>query len=253
MAGLAVVVPQPAAAARPAPERSAPGEEPLGNAGQAVRANGFDAAPGKANAASMTARDVRQAEVKSGAEAAPRATAALDAPPPNFAAALAQALPHTAAAPDPTPAPANAQVNAPLHSPAFAPELAASVSLMAVGGVQHAELQLNPAEMGPVAVSIVVDGAQAQVSFHAAQADTRQALEQTLPDLAAALQGQGLTLSGGGVFQQSSNDARRGNEGNTNADNRSPRAAGAPVRVGASIAPAAASARRAVGLLDTFA
>jgi flagellar hook-length control protein FliK len=166
---------------------------------------------------------------------------------------LAQALPQTPLASESAPPPAMGRVEAALHSQSFGPELAASVSLLAVEGVQQAELQLNPADMGPVAVQIVVDGAQAQVSFHAVQADTRQALEQSLPDLAAALQGQGLTLAGGGVFQQAprdnpgESDSRdRGDGGSRVAGisgERSTGAAGAPVTV----------TRRANGLLDTFA
>ncbi len=84
----------------------------------------------------------------------------------------------------------------------FAGALGARLAMLAKDGVQKAELHLNPADMGPVAVQITVDGQQAQVTFHAAQADTRGVLEQGLPDLAAALAANGLTLSGGGVFQQ---------------------------------------------------
>ncbi|HEY9109889.1 MAG TPA: flagellar hook-length control protein FliK, partial [Roseateles sp.] len=145
-----------------------------------------------------------------------------------------------------------AGVQAPLHSNAFAPELGARVSLLAVDGVQQAELQLNPADMGPVSVQITVDGSQAQVSFHALQAETRQALEQSLPDLAAALQGQGLTLSGGGVFQQAQRDADHG-EDRSDAG-RSPRASrSGNDRVGGTAAATTAPVRRTVGLLDTFA
>lgn len=189
--------------------------------------------------------------------AAPRSIGATEGAAPNFAAMLAQSLPPTVAGGDAAPAPAAGQVHAALHSPGFAPELAANVSLLAADGVQHAELQLNPADMGPVAVQIIVDGAQAQVSFHALHAETRQALEQSLPDLAAALQGQGLTLSGGGVFQQSPRDAQGGNADARSADDRgSSRTAGAGGVGGANAAggtPATASVRRAAGLLDTFA
>lgn len=175
--------------------------------------------------------------------AAPTAT-------PGFAAVLAQALPM--AAPDATPTLTHAGVHAPVKSDGFAPELGARVSLLAVDGVQQAQLQLNPADMGPVTVQITVDGSQAQVSFHAAQAETRQALEQSLPDLAAALQGQGLTLAGGGVFQQASRDANhegeRDGDGGTARDSR-----GGGDRVGAAATPGAPPARRSVGLLDTFA
>lgn len=99
-------------------------------------------------------------------------------------------------------------LSASLYDTAFAPEMAARLSVLAADGVQEAQLHLNPAEMGPVAVSIVVDGQQAQISFHAEQSDTRQVLEQSLPDLAAALRESGLTLSGGGVFQQAQDQAQ---------------------------------------------
>lgn len=90
----------------------------------------------------------------------------------------------------------------PLDSPDFAPELSASVTLLIQDGVHEAQLQLNPTDMGPVAIQIQLDGQQAQVNFHAAQADTREVLMRSMPELAAALQNQGITLSGGGVFAQ---------------------------------------------------
>lgn len=168
---------------------------------------------------------------------------------PSFSAMLSQALPALPGQADTaTTATTRAALHEPLHSAAFAPELGTRVSLLAVNGVQHAELQLNPADMGPVSVQIVIDGSQAQVSFHALQAETRQALEQSLPDLAAALQGQGLTLSGGGVFQQASRDADPGREGAT-ASSGNGSAVGGNEPVAASPTPV----RRTVGLLDTFA
>ncbi|MDR7334969.1 flagellar hook-length control protein FliK [Roseateles asaccharophilus] len=188
------------------------------------------------------------------AETPVSATAARqEATAPSFANMLAQSLPAPVVRADAQPAPVpQAAVQAPLNSPAFAPEMGTRVSLMAVDGVQRAELQLNPAEMGPVTVEIVVDGSQAQVSFQAAQAETRQVLEQCLPDLAAALQGQGLTLSGGGVFQQSARDNGHGDgqPGNANASGDGRGTPGGQVGE-----PAASSApvRRSVGLLDTFA
>lgn len=90
----------------------------------------------------------------------------------------------------------------PLTEPGFAPEMAARLSVLAADGVQEARLHLNPAEMGPVTVQIIIEGQQAQISFHAEHEQTRAVLEQSLPDLAAALRDSGLTLSGGGVFQQ---------------------------------------------------
>jgi flagellar hook-length control protein FliK len=102
-----------------------------------------------------------------------------------------------------TPAAAEVRIPVPLDSPAFAPALGAQVSLLAKDGVQTARLQLNPAEMGPITVQIAVEGSGARVDFSAERAGTREAIEASLPALAGALQDAGLTLTGGGVFQQS--------------------------------------------------
>lgn len=101
-----------------------------------------------------------------------------------------------------TPAPYAAQIQAPVGSPDFAPGLSAQVSLMVKEGLQEARLQLNPAEMGPITVQIQIDGTAAQVTMTAEQAPTRDALEQAMPALAGALREEGLTLTGGGVFEQ---------------------------------------------------
>lgn len=147
----------------------------------------------------------------------------------------------------------------PLHSAAFAPEMAARLSVLASQGVQEAHLHLNPAEMGPVAVQIVVDGQQAQVSFHADNAQTREVLERGLPDLAAALRENGLTLSGGGVFQQQMSQQGQasqgqGQEGATASrgvrmDNRSL----INVDNGSSLSAARPAPRSTQGVLDLYA
>lgn len=213
-----------------------------------ARAGDLRADAGKAARADTDALQTAAAS-QPASEPAPAAPAPAS---PSFAAVLAQALPTPNAAAGAAPATTYAGVQAPVQSHAFAPELGARVSLLAVDGVQQAQLQLNPADMGPVTVQITVDGSQAQVSFHAAQAETRQALEQSLPDLAAALQGQGLTLAGGGVFQQASRDANH--EGERDDDRGTARGSrSGDDRVGAAATPGAPPARRSVGLLDTFA
>ena len=91
----------------------------------------------------------------------------------------------------------------PVTAPSFAQELGLRMSVLARDGVQHAELHLNPADMGPVSVQIVLDGNQARVEFGADMAATRAAIEAGLPALAGALRDAGFTLSGGGVSQHS--------------------------------------------------
>ena len=95
-----------------------------------------------------------------------------------------------------------------IDTPAFAPALAHRLSWLAREGVQQARITLNPAEMGPLAVRIVLDGTQARIDFSADFAATRAAIEASLPTLAAALHDSGLTLSGGGVFDGQARQGR---------------------------------------------
>lgn len=97
------------------------------------------------------------------------------------------------------------QVALAMPTPATAPEfreaLGVQVSVLARDGVQHAELHLNPSEMGPISVQIALAGTQAQVDFGAESLLTRQIIEAGLPELASALRDAGFTLAGGGVSQ----------------------------------------------------
>jgi flagellar hook-length control protein FliK len=129
-------------------------------------------------------------------------------------------------------------LSAPVDSAGFPQALASQLTTLARDGVHEATLQLNPAEMGPIAVKIVLDGAQAQIDFAAAHARTREAIESGLPSLAAALHGAGLTLAGGGVYEQhpgrdgepSPGEGGRGGGSRAAADDEAP-AAAAPRRV----------------------
>ena len=80
--------------------------------------------------------------------------------------------------------------------------MGAQISLLAKEGVQQARIELNPVDLGPVLVQISLEGNAARVDFHAEVASTRQAIESSLPALAGSLRDAGMTLAGGGVFQQ---------------------------------------------------
>ncbi|HET9822189.1 MAG TPA: flagellar hook-length control protein FliK [Burkholderiaceae bacterium] len=146
----------------------------------------------------------RSGAVAQGHPAAPREDAAMAARLPE----APQAMPGSAPAPAATAVrvdtvaatPAQVPIAEPVDSPAFAPALATQVRWLVDGEVQQARLTLNPADMGPVAVRIQLDGTQARIDFTADVAATRSAIESSLPMLAAALSDSGLTLAGGGVF-----------------------------------------------------
>lgn len=146
--------------------------------------------------------------------------------------------------------PAPLYVATPVTAPDFSRAMAAQLTTLARDGVQEATLQLNPAEMGPIAVKIVLDGLQAQIDFAAEHPQTRQALEAGLPTLAAALNGAGLTLSGGGVFEQRPGAREAG------ADAAASRSGHRTGGQGAAATDAGGSAPRSqavVGLVDLYA
>ncbi|MCI1193736.1 flagellar hook-length control protein FliK, partial [Calidifontimicrobium sp. SYSU G02091] len=133
----------------------------------------------------------------------PAAKSPTEATAPTVVATVAADATAPATAPTGAPAPLpEARLPHPLPSPAFAPALGQQVALWVRQGVPQAMLQLNPAELGPVAVRIALDGTQAHVDFTALHAATRDALEASLPALASALRDSGLTLAGGGVFDR---------------------------------------------------
>ncbi len=108
-----------------------------------------------------------------------------------------------------------AQLSAQLFSAEFAPALGVQISTLTRNGIPEARLHLNPAELGPIAVQIELDGRTAQVVLSASHAETRLVLEQAMPQLASALRDAGFSMSGGGVFQQPQQREPRANDGTT--------------------------------------
>ena len=160
--------------------------------------------------------------------------------------ATAAAAP-TAAAPAAAPA-FSAHLAAAIDTPGFAPALATQVSWLVQEGVQLARLTLNPADMGPVAVRIMLEGTQARVDFSAALAGTRAAIEASLPTLAAALHDNGMTLAGGGVSDGQARSGAHGEHGRP-----LPRHAGAADSADLPDGGRALPARAARGLVDLVA
>jgi flagellar hook-length control protein FliK len=141
---------------------------------------------------------------------------------------------------------AAAEATIPAHpsSREFAPQIGAALSTFVREGIEHAQLHLHPAELGPVQVQIQIDGTQAQVLLGAEHALTRQALEASLPLLAGSLREAGLTLAGGGVFER-----QPGNDGGNGSNNGTPgsgRGTGLAEGTDAPAAPALPPRRRGV-------
>jgi flagellar hook-length control protein FliK len=146
-------------------------------------------------------------------------------------------------------------------TPEFAPQLAAQVTTFVRDGVQHAKLELNPGEMGPLTVQIQLEGNAARVHLAAENEQTRQALEQAMPQLAGSLREGGLTLSGGGVFEQPRQAQQQqaqagGGNGNSNGNSgsRDERGGNGIGNRDATVSAVAAPvARRRMGVVDLVA
>ena len=194
---------EPAAGGRPTPARTAAAtDSALADTGSAGGMAAATAAGRITERMAAGMRAERHADAAASGRAAVEATQAAaptaDPLPTLPSAWTGIVAPHAAhQAP-----PLQAELRAPLASKEFAPALGAQMSVLVRDGIEHAQLKLNPAEMGPIEVRISVDGSQAQVDFSAAHAQTRQALQDAVPALATALREQGLTLTGGGVFEQ---------------------------------------------------
>lgn len=85
-------------------------------------------------------------------------------------------------------------VAVPVGHPDFADAAADRVAFIARQGLERAELQVTPPDLGPVTVKISIDNRVADVVMVAASPETRSALEQSLPELASRLAENGLTL-----------------------------------------------------------
>ena len=160
----------------------------------------------------------------------------------------------------PQAAPAQASLPMTPQSPTFAPALGHQIDVWMKGGVQHAEVQLSPQDLGPIRVRIEMEGARTRVHMSADVASTRDALQQAMPLLTEQLGQVGISLTGGGVsdqpaFQQSQTRAQAdaaGSGGNG-------RSGGGPARAGQGgledvvAASAARQLAQRRGLLDTYA
>lgn len=82
----------------------------------------------------------------------------------------------------------------------WATELGNRLTMMATKDTQSATLYMTPADLGPVQVRIDLNQDQASVWFTAEHAETRSALEQSLPRLREMFTAQGISLTDAGVF-----------------------------------------------------
>ena len=188
------------------------------------------------------------------AEGASQALAGLAAQPnaaaPNPALgtvnALAAAAPHNAHSVAPS---VSTPVPLPITHPDWDQSLAQRVVWLVNQNVQGAELRINPPQLGPVEMRIVMNNDQATVSFTSQHAAVREALEAAVPRLRDMFSDNGLNLGNVNVSQHSFAQQRQDNPYTPGAAASSGYQDGAPVESPVSDTPA----RVLAGLVDFYA
>ena len=93
-------------------------------------------------------------------------------------------------------------------APQFTDEVGEQVRVFVNNGLQEARLQLTPAELGRVQITINTEGDNARVVFVAETAVARDLLDQSMPRLREMLQQSGIQLAQGDVSDQTESQRR---------------------------------------------
>ncbi|VTU26865.1 Flagellar hook-length control protein [Variovorax sp. PBS-H4] len=183
------------AAASPLPLAGAlPSAKPAAEAGTTTASAANDTKA--ASAISSTALDAASAAAQSGMSAAAadnEGAPAPEAPPALLVSASPMQPALDRAQPAASPAPAQT-LAPPVGSAEWAPALGHQVLRMTAGGQQVAELNLNPAGLGPLKITLSLGDNQAQAMFVSAHESVRKAVEAALPQLRSTLAEQGISL-----------------------------------------------------------
>jgi flagellar hook-length control protein FliK len=105
------------------------------------------------------------------------------------------------AAPDATPDPARDGLREQVGTPRWQHELGQRLVALAGQGVREVRLQLHPEHLGPLEVRITLHDSQVGLWFGAQHAETRDALEHSLPRLREMFTQGGLTMTDASVAQ----------------------------------------------------
>lgn len=97
----------------------------------------------------------------------------------------------------------------PLNDPRWSQQLGERVVWLARGDIQNAQININPAQLGPIQINISLNGDQMSAHFVAAHQEVRQALEDAMPRLRDMLSGAGINLGQANVGAQTQQQQQR--------------------------------------------
>jgi flagellar hook-length control protein FliK len=142
-------------------------------------------------------------------------------------------------------------VNQPLDTPQWSNEIGERVVWFGANKIQHAEIELDPPELGPLQVRISTQNDQTSVTFTSHHAAVREVLDQSLPRLKEMFSEQGLNLVQADVGERRGSQQQQQFEMTDSAaaaDN-----AGSDDDGDTSVASTAKPAKMRLGLVDAYA
>lgn len=214
--------------------------------------------PGNSQAASPSATPAApnpELRIPPRSETANAAILAGDSNPGNSAStpAFATALAATAAAQGtnaPTPPPA---ITGTINSPRWTQDFGTHVVWLAKNDQQVAQININPPQLGPIQITLSINGDQTSAAFASPHPEVRQAIQDSLPQLRDMFSNAGISLGQANVGTQLPSQNREtpfqfANEARSNGENAilSPDSH-------ASASPAGMPIQRGRGLVDLFA
>lgn len=149
----------------------------------------------------------------------------------------------------------------PIDSDAWAPALGQQMLRMSASGMQTAQLNINPENLGPMQITLKLGDDQAQAMFVSAHESVRKAVEAALPQLRTTLAEHGISLGQTSVGADTRQAAGQSSFAGDNPSSRSGSNGGSAysgaARNGMAAATALPAARvrsaRPEGAVDTFA
>lgn len=106
-------------------------------------------------------------------------------------------------------------VATPMHAANWGQEFGERVLWMARNDQQSAQISINPPQLGPVQISLSLNGDQATASFVSPHAEVRQAIEEALPRLREMLAGAGIDLGQTNVGSQNAQQSQYSQTGDS--------------------------------------
>lgn len=141
---------------------------------------------------------------------------------------------------------ARQEVSVPLHDRNWGPSFSEKIVWVAKNDMQSAQININPPQLGPVQISLQINGDQASAVFASPHAEVRQAIQDSLPQLKEMLSANGINLGQADVganfaqqqrempFQSANGQQRSADETAIlpGIENRAEQAVSAPIRRG---------------------